>query len=87
MDDDKKFVFFRLLAFSGMRRGECLALTWEDINFKENTIVINKTISQGINHYQVINPPKTKKSMRKIIIDQKRWIIYINGKWSKENKC
>lgn len=71
MDDDKKFVFFRLLAFSGMRRGECLALTWEDINFKENTIDINKTISQGINRYQVINPPKTKKSMRKIIMDQK----------------
>lgn len=71
MDDNKKFVFFRLLAFSGMRRGECLALTWGDINFKDNTIDVNKTISQGIKKYQVINPPKTKKSMRKIIMDQK----------------
>lgn len=84
MDDDKKFVFFRLLAFSGMRRGECLALTWEDINFKENTIDINKTISQGINRYQVINPPKTKKSMRKIIIDQKT-MDYLY-KWKMEQR-
>lgn len=84
MDDDKKFVFFRLLAFSGMRRGECLALTWEDINFKENTIDINKTISQGINRYQVINPPKTKKSMRKIIMDQKT-MDYLY-KWKMEQR-
>lgn len=84
MDDDKKFVFFRLLAFSGMRRGECLALTWEDINFKENTIYINKTISQGINRYQVINPPKTKKSMRKIIMDQKT-MDYLY-KWKMEQR-
>lgn len=84
MDDDKKFVFFRLLAFSGMRRGECLALTWEDINFKENTIDVNKTISQGINSYQVINPPKTKKSMRKIIMDQKT-MDYLY-KWKMEQR-
>ncbi|CAI2650532.1 Putative prophage phiRv2 integrase [Apilactobacillus kunkeei] len=84
MDDDKKFIFFRLLAFSGMRRGECLALTWEDINFKENTIDINKTISQGINRYQVINPPKTKKSMRKIIMDQKT-MDYLY-KWKMEQR-
>lgn len=84
MDDDKKFVFFRLLAFSGMRRGECLALTWEDINFKENTIDVNKTISQGINRYQVINPPKTKKSMRKIIMDQKT-MDYLY-KWKMEQR-
>src|SRR5699024_1134694 len=30
--------FYRLLAFSGLRGGEALALTWKDIDFKEKTL-------------------------------------------------
>ena len=37
--------FFTTLFFSGMRKGEAQALTWKDINFKNNTILINKTLS------------------------------------------
>lgn len=84
MDDMKKFVFFRVLAFSGMRRGECLALTWKDINFEDNTIDINKTISVGMTQTQVINPPKTRKSMRKIIMDQKT--MHYLYEWKKEQR-
>lgn len=43
----KAYVFFQLLAFSGMRKGEAFALTWKDIEFKKNEIRINKAISQG----------------------------------------
>ena len=43
----KAFTLFRLLAFSRMRRGEALALTWNDINFKNNEIRINKTLTRG----------------------------------------
>lgn len=31
----KAYTLFRLLAFSGMRKGEALALKWKDISFKE----------------------------------------------------
>lgn len=41
------YTLFHLLAFSGMRKGEALALTWNDINFEENEIRINKAISRG----------------------------------------
>lgn len=34
----KIYAFFRLLAYSGMRKGEALALTWTDIDFKNNEI-------------------------------------------------
>ena len=32
--NEKFTTFFRLLAFTGCRRGEALALTWGDINFQ-----------------------------------------------------
>lgn len=65
----KVFMFFRLLAYSGMRRGEALALTWEDINFKDNSITINKTVAQGENNRLMIDYPKTKSGNRVIDID------------------
>lgn len=43
----KAYTLFRLLAFSGMRKGEALALKWKDINFTDNEIQINKAISRG----------------------------------------
>ena len=63
------FVFFRLLAYSGMRRGEALALTWDDIDFKELTVCINKTVTVGLKGRLYIATPKTKAGNRTIIID------------------
>ena len=45
---NKKYsTIYRLLLFQGLRIGEALALTWQDIDMKENTITINKAISCG----------------------------------------
>lgn len=41
------YTLFHLLAFSGMRKGEALSLTWNDINFEESEIRINKAVSRG----------------------------------------
>lgn len=51
----------------GLRIGETFALTWEDINFKDNVIDINKQI-QWINHVWKFKSPKYD-SCRKINID------------------
>ncbi|ATP35463.1 tyrosine-type recombinase/integrase [Ligilactobacillus salivarius] len=64
----KKYAIFRLLAYSGMRIGECLALTWHDLDYKNNTIAINKTIAR-IKDKLVIQTPKTKTSNRVISLD------------------
>ena len=37
---------FVILFNLGMRIGEMAALTWDDVNFKENTITINKTVNR-----------------------------------------
>ena len=66
----RDYTLFRLLAFSGCRIGEILALTWKDINFTTNELSINKTIAKGEGYY-VSQTPKTKSSNRKIILDEK----------------
>lgn len=59
--------FFTVLFYTGMRRGELLALTKEDIDFDENTININKTYSPRYKNYNIEETdPKTDKSNRKI---------------------
>lgn len=66
----KIYTFFRILAFTGMRKGEAFALTWDDVNFDDATISITKTLAQGENHRLIIQTPKTKKSARKVSIDK-----------------
>jgi integrase len=54
---------------TGARIGEILALTWEDIDFTDKTISINKTWDY---HFKSgTKPPKTPSSVRTITINQK----------------
>ena len=77
----KQYALFRLLAYSGMRIGELLALTWDDIDFVNNTININKTQSRGINECFKVQSPKTRSSIRRLDMDNetmqilKRWQV------------
>lgn len=79
----KVYAFFRLLAYSGMRKGEALALTWEDINFKDNEISINKAIGQGISQRLYIKPTKTGTE-RTIKMDEATIIIL--KEWKKKQQ-
>ncbi len=61
----RSFYAFEILYLCGLRMGELLALTKEKFDFKNNTITINESL-QRIDGKNVIIPPKTKKSIRKI---------------------
>ncbi|WP_120873149.1 tyrosine-type recombinase/integrase [Helicobacter pylori] len=54
--------FLMVAFFTGSRTGEQLALTWEDINFNEKKIVINKSL----NELGQITSPKNKPSIREV---------------------
>lgn len=56
---------FELLFWTGMRSGEMLALTLQDVDFEKGTISITKTVGL-VRGGTVINPPKTPKSNRVI---------------------
>ncbi len=45
VDDEVYNVLFNLLFFTGVRKGEALALTWNDINFDSKYIKISKSCS------------------------------------------
>lgn len=59
-----EFVYFRLLAFSGLRRSEALALYKTDINYRDKSLLINKTLTEGrgANSTYVSNYTKTDNS-------------------------
>lgn len=78
----KWYAVFRLLAYSGIRRGEVLALTWDDIDFKTNVLDINKTLAQGENNSIIVQSPKSDASLRKIGLDQ--GTLKILRKWKIE---
>lgn len=57
---------YKFLLATGCRINEALALSWSDIDLKNATISITKTL----NHLGQINSPKSKASYRDIDIDQ-----------------
>ncbi len=54
--------FLMVAFFTGLRTGEQLALMWEDIDFNEKTITINKSL----NELGQITSPKNKPSIREV---------------------
>ena len=62
-------IIFKILFWTGLRIGEVLALTFDDINLKEKFIDVNKTISH-INKKDYITTPKTLGSVRKVILPE-----------------
>ena len=60
-------MFAFLLLFTGMRRGEALALRKKDINFRESVICVSRSVSYPVNQ-PVIKTTKTDSSTRVIPI-------------------
>lgn len=87
LEDEKNFkayALLRLLAFSGMRKGEALALTWNDLIFKNGEIRINKTLSRGEDNRLYVKTTKNKSSIRTIKMD--RVTMDILQEWKKQQK-
>lgn len=82
-DNYQGYAFFRLLAFTGMRKGEALALTWNDVDFVSRQITINKTQSNCYDRL-VVQSTKTAASDRVIFIDQKTMSILKT--WQKKQR-
>ena len=60
----------RLLAYTGMRKGEALALLWSDIDFDNNTISIYKTVARTEDGYTIENDgAKSEAGTRTVSID------------------
>ena len=87
----ENYVYFTLLARTGMRRSEALALSWKDL--KGNRLHIHQTLSTGYRGETIISETtKTKGSDRVIILDKKTLSLLnqhhlaLNGKLAKQHE-
>ena len=80
-DDIEMMTYFRLLAFTGMRKNEISALRWSDIDLKDGQITVNQTLAKGEDNRLIFQSPKTKKSARTITLDSKT--IKVLKNWHK----
>lgn len=71
VDDEKYRLLFRTLYICGCRKGEALALTWDDIDQGKRTIRINKNATnKGSEKGMTITTPKNNSSNRIIPIPE-----------------
>ena len=61
-------ILIPLFVYTGLRRGEALALTWDDIDFVEKTVTIAESYTQGCDGVARLGNPKTRCSKRKLPI-------------------
>ncbi|MED1801836.1 site-specific integrase [Brevibacillus porteri] len=79
------WMFFKVLIETGMRKGEAAALQWTDIDFKQFTISINKTLDfqakskdEFFGDTKTFNSNRTVKISQSLINDLKHHLSYQN---------
>lgn len=74
-----EYLMFRILAFTGLRKGELHALRWKDISFSHGTLSVKQTVATADGWKLIFQTPKTRKSIRELSLDDetlkllKRW--------------
>lgn len=76
--------YFYLSLFGGFRRGELLALTWNDIDFEKNCVSITKSVSVTKADHRMVKDPKTKAGFRNIPLPSVCFDIL--SEWKAEQK-
>lgn len=55
---------------SGFRKGELVALRWENLDMKQRTISVSKQAAKDKDNKLIVARPKTENSIRQISIPQ-----------------
>lgn len=89
-------VLFTLAIYSGLRKGEILALKWEDVDFENNTVAVTKAAAM-VKGEQIVKVPKTRNSyrvvsiphsvtekLRKLQLEQTRYRLSVGDYWQGE---
>ena len=62
-------IVIKILYHTGCRIGECIALTWDDIDFENKKISITKQLQSQEGGKIKVVPPKTESSIRDVYFD------------------
>ncbi len=74
-------LFFYLAMFTGCRRGELIAITWNDLDFTEGSISITKSACR-VNGETIIKSTKTRGSNR--LLSVPAVVMDVARRWKKE---
>ena len=66
--DDRLHALWHLLALTGLRRGEALALTWDDVDLEQASISIRRALIPN-GREVVVCEPKTARGRRVVALD------------------
>ena len=77
-----------LCLYTGLRIGELLALTWNDIDFEKSILSVTKACRDGNEngeHIRIIDTPKTENSRRQIPLS--KTLVKMLKEMKKKSKC
>ena len=77
-----------LCLYTGLRIGELLALTWNDVDFEKSILSVTKTCHDGNEngeHIRIIDTPKTENSRRQIPLS--KTLVKMLKDMKKKSKC
>lgn len=77
-----------LCLYTGLRIGELLALTWNDVDFDKNILSVTKTCHDGSEngeYIRIIDTPKTENSRRQIPLS--KTLVKMLKDMKKKSKC
>lgn len=77
--DYKAFAMLALLAMTGARKGEAMALTWTNVDFSNGTIDIEHGVTRDYDDHLTIGTPKNDYSIRTVPIGPA--MIVVLKKW------
>lgn len=84
IDESMFNVFFTFLYFTGMRKGEVQALTWNDIDFQNSQIIVNKTLTiKTSDLYKITNTKNSQNRRIKMSSSLKETLIKYKNEVSK----
>ena len=69
-EDHPLYPAMRLIAYTAIRRGECLGLRWDSVDFDAGTITIVLSLVRSTELGVILEPPKRDSSRRVIDLDQ-----------------
>jgi len=81
------YSLFYLMSTTGIRIGEALALKWDDIDFVNKKLTVNKTLVYPTNSEPYISKPKTKSSIRDILLDDHTIDVMKKHKINQKEVC
>ena len=67
---DRLYPLWRLLLFTGVRRGEALGLTWDQVDVDSGTLTVTRSLVDAEWGRPVFSTPKTASGRRTIDIDE-----------------